>query len=323
MNSLRWPMWIWQLFGMAPFKFVNKSSLSTKNTQLQYYTITLLLFHFILLIIAIFFSSTFINWSPVSYINYDNFLSMLSIRLVACIIVAEAIFKLNKQIEFFRRIIRVDHILSHKLRIEIDYKKEQIQNNILTAVWIVMCFVCIICVLIALNTINISTTTGFWLWYSVSFTVYSIHYHRIVLYVHLILLRYKSINQFIEKVCSIEWKKAESPEYFLAFKQMSQVGYDRIEQPMTISQLADIRKAYQILYETTDLINDMFRWSLPLCIGIDFHQLVVNFYLTFVVLLMSTEWNALLMNTTWGIINIGHLICLSHACHCTRKEVSL
>lgn len=223
-------MWIWQLFGMAPFEFVNKSSLSTKNTKLQYYAIALLLFHFILLIIAIFFSSTFINWSPVAYINYDNFLSMLSIRLVACIIVAEAIFKLNKQIEFFRRIIRVDHILSNKLRIEIDYKKEQIQNNILTVTWILMCFVCIICVLIALNTINISTTTGFWLWYSVSFMVYSIHYHRIVSYVHLILHRYKSVNQFIEKICSIEWKEAESPEYFLALKQMSQVGYDRIEQ---------------------------------------------------------------------------------------------
>lgn len=321
--TLRWPLWIWQIFGMAPFVAVNKSLLPAKNTNLQYYACSLLLVQLILLTIGVIFPTIYTDFSSRTITNYDDFLAMFTIRLAACTIIAEAILKLNKQIEFLQQINRVDQILRRKLQIEIDYKNEQIQNNIFTVIWILTCFSCVICVLVIFLQLNAPMVVRYWLFYTLSFPLCSIHYHRLVLYVHLILRRYKIVNRFIEDVCLQQEKRADNFELLLALKKVPKVTFADYPPSITMSQLVDIRNVYQILYETTDMINDMCRWSLPLCIAIDFHRLLVNSFYIFSILLLQKDWNTLIVGIFWGGINVGHLLLLSHACHCTAKEVSL
>lgn len=210
---------------------------------------------------------------------------------------AEAIFKRHKQIDFLQRINRIDHILHNKLRIHVDYKKQQIQCNILITIWIFVCFACAICMIVVYHTVELTFNESFWVLYAFPFLIYSLHYQRMVLYVHVIRLRYKMLNQFIEKVCLFQERGIVNNEILHAFKQISKVAYADcpVEQLISKSQLMDIRNIYQMMYEATNIINEMFWWSLPLCVGIDFHRLLVNSFLIFGVLLFSGEWSNLVI----------------------------
>lgn len=323
LTTLQWPLRVWQIFAMAPFGVTNKTLLPVKDNKLFFYAIVWLLLHIVLLILSVVFSSTYLNWSDFPIGNYDTLMAMVTIRLLSVLIVGEAIFKLNKQTEFLQQINRIDIILRHKLRIQIDYKKHQFQCNVLITIWIFVCFSCAICVFVVFHIIEDSFNECFWVLYAFPFLIYSLHYQRMVLYVHAIRLRYQMINRFIEKVCLFQERGIVNNEILQAFKQMSKVAFADcpVEQLISKSQLMDIRNIYQIMYETTNIINDMFWWSLPLSIGIDFHRLLVNSYLVFGVLLFHLKWKDLVIGMFWGLINVAHLILLSHACHSTNKEV--
>lgn len=325
--SLQWPLRIWQMLAMAPFGVANKTMMPVKDVKLEVYAVIWLVVNITLLLLCIIFSSKYIDWNAKTNAisNYDNLMAIVTIRLCSCLIVGEAIFKLKKQTDFLERIVRIDFALQHKLQIDIDYKKHQFQSNILTIIWIFISFSCVICVFVVFHITENSLSQRFWLLYVFPFLIYSLHYHRMVLYVHVIRLRYQMLNQFIEKVCMFQERGVVNNEILQAFKQMSKVAFSEspIEQLISKSQLIDIRNIYQTMYETSIIINDMFWWSLPLCIGIDFHRLLVNMYLVFSVLLFGFKWNDLIICLFWGIINIAHLLLLSHACHSTNKEVSL
>lgn len=321
LTTLRCPLMIWQILGTAQFIVINKS-IPVKNTNLNFFAVFLLLIYFIMLIIGIAFPSTYLNWANDAYINMNELFSQMSIRLTACVIMAESILKLNKQIHFLQKIIEIDFIFRQKLQIKLDYKNEQFQNKNLSVIWIVYLNLGSICIFFVVYTFYDAIDIQFWLWYMVPFLLYSMQYHRIVVYVRLILRRYKILNQYIENVSSLQEKNADNSELLVRFKEMASVDFADFPEPaMTNSQLIDIRNVYQILYETTDLINDMFWWSLPLCILIDFHRFLVNCFYIFAVFLLEIEFHLLSIAFIWCSINIAHLILLSHACHSTCKEV--
>lgn len=316
--TLKWPLRLWQISGMVQFGVMKKSLIPVKNSKLYNYGMILLLMHFIALMLCMIFSSTYIDWSITIFTKYDNFVGMLAIRFVTCVIVAEAILKLDKQTEFLQQIIRVDTILHRKLRIELDYKKERFHSNILTIVWISTCLIFVITVLVIF--LENTFATRLWLIYAPGLIIYSIHYHRMIFYKNIILRRYKYVNEYIEKMCLLEWKNTDMFDLILPFTQQTDAPN---AQPITITQLYDVRNVYQMLYEATDMVNDMFWWSLPLCIAIDVHRLLVNCYYIFAVLLLNIARDLLVASFLWGGINIAHLILVARACHCIKSEVSL
>lgn len=322
--SLRWPFCVWQIFAMAPFGVANKPLLPVKNPALELYAVVLLLMNLIFLILSIAFTSIYIEWDSKDISNFDSFMAMMMMRLTLCVIIGEAILKLNKQMNFLQQIIRADFILHRKLKIHIDYKKFQFQNNVFTTAWILMSCSCVVCVFVIFHTIEDLFSERFWLIYAIPFIIYSLYYHRVVLYVHEIRRRYEMLNKFIEKICLFQERGIVNSDILQAFKGMSKIAYADcpVEQLIKQSQLKDIRNTYQILYETTNTINDMLWWSLPLCIGIDFHRLLVNAYYIFAVWLVNWHWKYIIVAVSWGSANIVHLILLSHACHSTSKAVS-
>lgn len=320
--TLQRPLRVWQLLAMSPFDMANKTLMPVKDVKLQLYGYTWLILNITLLILSMVFATTYIEWND-SIGNFDKLLAMLMIRSVSCLIVGEAIFKRQKQIDLLQKIVRIDGILRHKLHIQIDYDKHRMQNNILITIWIFVCVSCIVCMNVVMH-VTKHDGQRFWLVYTFPFFIYSLNYHRMVTYVHVIRLRYQILNQFIEKVCLLQERGIVNNEILQSFQRVSKVAFveTKLEPLLSKSQLIDIRNIYQIMYDASNTINDLFWWSLPLCIAIDFHRLLLNVYILFGVLLFEFKWDELVACLFWGCVNVSHLLLLSHACHSTNKEVS-
>lgn len=321
--SLQWPLHMWQVFAMAPFAIAQKTLLPIRNTHLQFYSVILWIVLFICHILTVAFSSFYIDWTVEGVGNYDTLLAVVLVWFLACVIVGEAIFKLEKQTDFLLQIIRIDFILQRKLHIQIEYNKYQLQNIVLTVIWICITLICVVGVFIVFHVSNDQLNINLWLIYIAPLVIYSIQYHRMILYVYVIGRRYKIINEYIQKICMFQEKRSLIEEILQKSKQMSKVAFtDSAGQLFKVSQLIDVRNIYQMLYESTLMFNDMFRWSLPLCICVDFHRLLVNVFLIFAVWLLRSHVLILIVVILWGTTNIVHLVTLSHVCHSTCSEVN-
>lgn len=323
MISLVWPLRVWQILAFAPIGVAKKLLLPTKNTKLYYYAIVAMLIHVISLVLSLIFSSTYIDWSDNSISKFDDFLAMVIVRTSSCIIVGEAIFKLNKNIDFLKQIIRIDFILCRKLQIRIDYKKYQFRNNLITAIWICGLLFCLTSILITMHELGKATDVRFWSFYIGPLIVYSMNYHRMVMYVFVIRRRYQFLNQFIEKICMLQEKSMLKKPFDQLSKKEVFLNDSLAVQLISESQIKDIRNIYHLLYEATEIVNELFLWSLPLGIAIDFHRLLVNVFFIFAVWLLNSNWIVLIIAISWGCLNAAHIIMLSHACHTTSKEVGL
>lgn len=323
--SLVWPLRIWQSLASAPFGVSKKLFLPTKNTKLYYYAIISLFVHIILLVLVGTFPPIYIDWSSSNIVRFDNLFAMTLVHISSCVILGEAIFKVNKQMDFLKQIIRIDFVMYRKLGIRFDYKKYQFGNNLITAIWIIGLLFCVISIAIAMHAVADTNDQRFWAFYIGPLIIYSLNYHRMVLYVFVIHRRYKLLNQFIEKICILQENDASHQNILQTFEQSTKRKGSPTN-PMAVqliseSQLKDIRNCYQMLYEATKMINELFLWSLPLCIGIDFHRLLVNVFFIFSVWLLQSYGLFLIVAMSWGSLNIAHFIILSHACHTTSKEV--
>lgn len=323
--SLFWPLRVWQLLAVAPFEVTKQLLIPAKNTKLYYYAIVFLFVNIILLALCVIFSSTYIDWSGKNFTKFDDLLAMTIVRITSCIILGEAIFKENKQIEYFKQIICIDYVLHRSLHIRIDYDKYQFQNNLITAIWVFSLFICVISVTITTHMFGDPYIERFWAFYIGPLFVYSLNCHRMVLYVFVIRRRYQLLNQFIEKICLLQEENVGRQNIMQKLEPLSKINDPPIDsmavQLICEPQLKDIRNSYQMLYEATKMINDLFLWSLPLCIAIDFHRLLVNTFYLFAVWLLQDQWLLLILAISWGGLNLAHLIVLSHACHTASKEV--
>lgn len=327
LDSLVWPMRVWRFLGVAPFIVTRKASQPTKNSNVFNFSIVLLFVNVLLLVLSMIFSSTFIDWSSKDFTKFDDFAAIAMGRIASCFILGEAVFKLNKQINFLKQIMRIDFVLNRKLYIRIDYKKFQFHNNLIAVIWSVCLIACVISISVTFHMIGNLYDERFFLFYIGPLVVYSLNCQRMVLYVYVIRRRYKLLNQFIEKIYAIQEKSIDTQTILEKFEQSSKIKGSAIGslavQLISESQLRDIRSAYQMLYDASQMINALFLLSLPLSICIDFHRLLVNIFFVFGVWLLKQHSLILVIALSWGGLNIAHLIMLSHACHTTSKEVSL
>lgn len=325
LDSLLLPLRVWQILGMAPFGVAKKPLFSTNNTYLYVYTILLLIAFFVSLVLSLVFSPVYVDWNDDEGVSkYDDMFAITMAWATSCVIAAEAIIKVDKQMELLQQIIRIDFVISRRLQIQIDYASYQFYNNVFTLIWSILTLICAIGTYFVMCQLNSPYAEGFWLFYCIPFTIYSMNYHRMAIYILVIRRRYKILNEFIEKVCLLQEKSIVNKDIIQIVKMTSKISFSDFpsEQLLSESQMKDIRNVYQMLYDATILFNEMFLWSLPLCIGIDFHRLLVNAFYVFAVWLLRSLWMLLVMAAVWGGSNIIHLIWFSCICHSTCTEVS-
>lgn len=237
---------------------------------------------------------------------------MYSIRFLACVVIAEAILNRNAQIDVLELINQIDLNLDYKLRLQINYKQQQFRNNVSAGLWLFAFFICVILNAVLLHLNGTDREERFWFFYIIPFFICTLQYQRLLFYVPLLRHRYQILNEYFLRISETQ----ETRRNIQAAKP------DSLEPLITARQLIDFRNIYQQLYEAAVQINDMFWWSLPLCILVDFHAVLLNTYRAFLVLLTNASGDNVMFSLLWGFCNAGHLLLVSHACHSTSIMVS-
>lgn len=254
-------------------------------------------------ICSVIYSEWYIDWTSQPHAVFTIIFNMLSAQVVTCLIIYESINKTNEQIDFLERFNKIDHALQYKLRIEINFKSYRFHNNIGCIVWFLWHFSCPIAIFIYCYLTENHRLERFHTLYAMAFFIYSLQYQRMIVYLCLIRHRYALLNQFL-----LEFQENA--------KQI------RIDDLTSKEVLIELRNIYQELYEASDLINTIFRWSLPLCIGIDFYNCMGHIFYIFFICFFHEPWTAAIVPFIWLTCNLSHLLISAHACHSTTKKVN-
>lgn len=316
LTTILWPLRVWQIFGIVPFGLKREKLLPNRNSSLHYYAMASLAVHIAVFIHGMVAVNSYRITTERSTAFFNEVFTMCLMRFVACVIVAEAIFYRSSQIDTLELINQIDFNIEYKLRLAIDYKKNTFRNNLCAALWISIFLICDVSIFVTAHMKINSQAEKYWLFYSFPFLICTLQYQRLVYYVHLLRHRYDLLNDFLLNISSIQ-EKYQNDEGATETKTKRVF----IEPLITTTQLRDFRNIYQQLYDASILVNDMFWWSLPLCILIDFHKMLVNSYSIFAYLLTPSPSDDAIVSIFWGVCNVAQLLLLSHACHSTSIKV--
>lgn len=316
LTTILWPIRLWQILAITPFGLTKKTFWPNRESSLHYFAMACLAVHIAALIHGIIVPGSFADMNTNIIDTYNDQFAMGSIRFLICAIIIEAILYRNDHIDVFELINQIDLNLEGKLRLMINYKKNQFQNNIIFGIWLVVLIMSIILVFVFNHLSGDEQFERYWLFYIIPFSITTLHYQRIFFYVHLLRYRYQMLNDFLLNICSIQ-ELQQNDDLSSETKLNNSIPL------LTAIQIRDFRNIYQQLYEASIQMNDIFWWSMPLCILIDFHSLLVNSYWTFLIFLTHSSENSIVVSLIWGGCNAARLLLLSHACHSTSISVSL
>lgn len=307
------PFRFWQILSLAPFGLIENSLSFNVNKKDKIFAIFSLFMHITWLIISVTFMDSYLLPSHSRVYVIDTVFIMLFNHFTSCFIIAEAIINTNHQIDFLERMNKIDYALTYKLQIKIIHEKYTFQNNVRFICWILWHLICHLTI-IAYFAIAASIEFNFWIFYAIPFFICSLQYQRMILYIHQIRNRYAILNKFIID---------NFPSYIVSIYEPNKVNEKKIDLLKSKTLLRELRDTYQELHDVSELINKIFRWSLPLCIGHDFHSILTNFYLVLSVWMKHDSWTHVTPSIMWLTCSLSQVWLLSHACHSTTAEVNI
>lgn len=314
--AIRLPFRFWQIFSLVPFGLISDKIYLNKSSNLQYYSMASLAVHVAALLHGLFAQDLYLHNEGEVYSQYNDILTLTLMRFIACIIVLEVILNRRTQFIVLEMINQIDLNLEFKLRIKINYKRQQFYYNIRTILWLLLFGMCDVAIFAYAIVKGQEKFKMFWLFYSIPFIICGLQYQRLAYYAILLRQRYQLLNEFLLNICSIqEAHQIESESLDI------QPKHSTLDPLITTIQVRDFRNIYQQLYDVSIRVNDMFWWSLPLCVLSDFHKLLVNAYQIFAVFLVQNSGDEAIIGVLWGICNSVNLLLVSHACHSTTIAV--
>lgn len=184
-STFPWSFRFWQFFSLTPFSLTGQTLRPYKNPKLKTIAIFLLIFFIVLTICGIIFIIGYTDWEKASkIIAYNTAITMLLLQFTSCVILAESILNIDRQINFLERMDKIDYALTHKLQLKIDYQKYQYRNNAVIVIWIF------------LHLIYRTVVTGtlfedhnyliFVLLHTIPFALYTLHYLHMIIIVYVI-----------------------------------------------------------------------------------------------------------------------------------------
>lgn len=319
---------VWQLFCLSPFGLTKKGlKVSRENTH-RSIVIVCLIIHTIILIHGLVYSSYFIGWttSKSTVLNYSNLISLTSTRSLTILIIIESFVKRSTQIHFLEKISKIDSILTYKLNINIKFDAYRQSNLIWSTIWLLFFMIDVVAVFVFVYLYTDEYFLRLWAAIAIPFFICSLRYHQMVTYVMLIRNRYMIINEVIRDIHKTNNTKMNNRDISLTaniFVKKAQ-STANVDQFIIFKKLNDLREVYQLLYESTEYINDIFRWSLPINIAIGFHEALVNTYFVFVCLISPKIdlWRQIAAGILTASYHFMEIIALSDTCHYSSEEVS-
>lgn len=308
------PFRIWQIFSLVPFGLISGKLYLNKASNLHYFSMASLTVHVAALFHGLIIQDVYVPNEGEVYSKYNEIITLGLMRFIACVIVLESILNRKTQFTVLEMINQIDLNLKFKLRIKINYKRQQFHFNMGTLLWLLVFGISDAAILIDAHVKGQEKFKMFWLFYSIPFIMCGLQYQRLAYYATLLRQRYQMLNEFLLNICTIQEAHQIESESLSDIKAT-------LDPLITTAQVRDFRNIYQQLYDASLCVNDIFWWSLPLCILSDFHKLLVNAYLIFAMFLVQNSDNDAMVAVLWGVCNVVNLLLVSHACHSTTIAV--
>lgn len=325
---------VWQFFCLSPFALTEKTRWPKIERNFNMYCLIYIATECVVLLHGIIFPQYYLDLNAPPISKYGDFVTMTLTRVVAIFCVIESWQKRSLQIKFFGKINKIDSILAVRLNIDLRHEANRRETTWKSIIWL-LSIISLHAIFLTVLLINPDPESQrlmhFWLGYMVPFTVSSLRYHQMVTFVRLVRHRSGAINNFLKQICSLDERAAMNNDLMNIMRSVDKTLSTKFEpddcKMLLYNQLIEIRAAYQQLYDASQDINVLFRWTLPINIAIDFQKGLTNIYfvITLVLTSNSESSNAMtaLLSMLWGIFNIGHILVLSSACQQTTEESQL
>lgn len=323
---------VWQLFCLSPFALTEKTRWPRIVRSFSIFCIVYIVVESAVLVHGFVFTHFYLDWRYPVVIVYGDLVTMTLARLLAISVVIESWKKRHTQIEFLEKISEVDSILAYRLSIDLRYDANRRETNWKSFVWLVaFCSMTIYFIASLLNNKTDPYFLRFWLLYMGPFFICTLHYHQMVTYVRLVRYRFEAINHFIQSVCFSDEQVITNRDLLKMMQNVVKTIPPKSEyndsKVMLYKKLVEVRTAYQLLYEASENINTLFRWTLPINIANDFQKGLTNIFLFITFMLQwngeTSNWKKVTGPLIWAMYNIGHILILSSACQQACEEAEM
>lgn len=326
METIILPFRIFQLFCISPLKLVTSKTLLPEDTKF-WFTATVFVFaiHLTVFIHGLIASDVYMDWSDTAFKCFIKLELMTTIRFLTLIILLESLIKRRKQIAFFKRVQKIDKMLTDNLKFDASrHSVVRYKNNRFTFLWLAIFGAhSAVSVYSASNPRDIN----FRLLYVPPLFVGLLLYLQFILYVGIIRCRFEAINQIIQ-----DMSQNDDGEFFdrsvlnsdlLKLVESFSHQATSIEKSSLAGKLHDLSEIYQLLFECNELVNNLFQWSTPIGVAIGFTCILINLYWT-LLWLLQPRLSLLLLTLpafTGTIYHFSYIVLMSNECHYTVEEV--
>ena len=244
-------------------------------------------------------------------------ITLASLRFIGLIFLMEAFVKRAKHIQILNKLIAIDAIFLNQLNVPIRYniEKRQTVGFMLTVVSLVLMII-VPSAIIVFSGQN-EMPLEFWIACQPAFLWSTISYVQTIIYVKLVQFRFSLLNKQLNRLIALN-ANGDTIQHFLDKELM----INRRIQLDDVEKLMILRRIYHQLWEVSNLINECFKWSLPVNIANDFLSLVTNLYWIFLWIIDASNTRAAYAVTKilWTIVNCMNVCLLAHNCHSAVLE---
>lgn len=323
---------VWQFFCLSPFALTKKTRWPKFVRNFNFYCLIYITIESAVLLHGFIFTRYYLDWSEELVIVYGNLVTMTLARVLAILVVIESWNKRSIQIDFLKKVSKIDSILSYRLNICLRYDSYRRETSWKSILWLIAFVAMQIYFVVTMSKNEADKSLlHFWLAYMAPFFICSLRYHQMITYVRLVRYRFESINNFIQSVCFVEERRIPNRDLIKMMQNIiktiptsSEYGDNKM---FSYKKLVEVRAAYQLLYEASEEINMLFRWTLPINIANDFQKGLTNIFF-FITYALKWDWSmsdfrGIAGPLIWAMFNIGHIMILSSACQHACEEAEL
>lgn len=319
---------LWQLFGLTQVKIEHNQPML--SNRLKNYSIALIFIHSILFILNVINTSYSVVSviSKESLVTYLNLLLVFTVRFLSIVILAEVHLKRDIQVEILKKLQETDNILEKNVGAEHNYSAVRKQLLFNASFWTVESIL-MAGFMIGLTFDDFELRPFFFTClHMLSFFTNGFRYLQYIMIVSLIKDRFEMIQQCLHQMNRFESKELDKmmkiPDPSDPFLVKITTLDVNLMKTQVYQKVVYLRQCYHLLWETTLLTNNCFRWTLPFAIGTTFYFLVANCYWMFLIVIHRemASFKILTLPIGWGIINIRRLIALCNNCNQAIEKVT-
>lgn len=242
-------------------------------------------------------------------------------NMVCLFLFAESFVVRNDLKKFVEELVCIDDLMRQQLPISMKYDEEEARAR-KRFVWLrrfcVVFFVVQFFMCLNLQRKMNGSAQGvrlnlLWMTCRIQLPIVVLHlyFHRLITFVELVKHRYQLINE-----CVYNFHTFTDDDYF----ERSADVREYLNSDDAFEKLQNIRRVCQLLYSASNAINDLFKWSLLVCI---FYSFVCLFVIGYLTLVLGNGLDLFLMFANHFVAHIYSVATLASVCQLTAQEVRM